>query len=98
MPLNWKLIALTAALPLLGAGIARANAYPTTQPAQMTMAQAKATALAVVPGHVTSSVLQNAKGWPRFVFDIASNGQTHVVGIDGITGKLAENKLQTNKS
>ncbi len=93
MTIRVKHAALIAALPLLAAGTALA-ATPGAAVPQMTISQARATARAIVPGQAANPVLGKVNGRLSYVFNIAANGQDHVVGIDAITGKLTENQTQ----
>src|SRR5690349_15744654 len=93
-----KVICLTA----LGAFVAAAaNAAPLDgakllPKAKVTLAQARATALAARPGKITDQELENEGGGSglRYSFDIASKGKTFEVGVDARTGKVLENKAE----
>lgn len=61
--------------------------------AKITLAQARSTALAARPGHITDQELEKERGGTglRYSFDIKSNGKTFEVGVDARTGKVLEN-------
>ena len=61
--------------------------------AKITLAQARATALAARPGHITDQELEKERGGTglRYSFDIKSNNKTFEVGVDARTGKVLEN-------
>jgi uncharacterized membrane protein YkoI len=61
--------------------------------AKVTLATARATALAARPGVITDQELEKEKGGTglRYSFDIKSNGKTFEVGVDARTGKVLEN-------
>src|SRR5215467_12599772 len=64
--------------------------------AKITLAQARATALAARPGQITDQELEKERGGSglRYSFDIKANGKTFEVGVDGKTGKVLENKAE----
>jgi uncharacterized membrane protein YkoI len=64
--------------------------------AKITLAQARSTALAALPGRITDQELEKERGGTglRYSFDIKSNGKTFEVGIDARTGKVLENKAE----
>ena len=59
---------------------------------KITMAKARATALAKAPGKVTSEELENEKGKLIYSFDISTgkNGAVTEVNVDAITGKIVD--------
>ena len=59
----------------------------------ITMAQARATALRLAPGKLISSEYENEHGW-RYSFDIQQKGHIQEIGIDGRTGRVVENKSE----
>ena len=61
--------------------------------AKITLAKARATALAARPGQITDQELEKERGGTglRYSFDIKSNGKTFEVGVDARTGKVLEN-------
>jgi len=76
--------------------MATANAYPGEKyasQAHVTMTQARAKALAAVPGTVKSSELELESGGSglRYTFDIANKAGLREVGIDAKTGAILEN-------
>lgn len=64
--------------------------------AKITLAHARATALAARPGRITDQELEKERGGTglRYSFDINSKGKTFEVGVDARTGKLLENKAE----
>ena len=70
-----------------------ANLLPLTK---ISLAQARATALAARPGQITDQELEKEHGGTglRYSFDIKSNGKTFEVGVDAKTGKVLENKAE----
>ena len=88
-----------AAVVVVGATSAFANAASSKNlAAQATIAatQARARALAVVPGKIVSSELEKETGGSglRYSFDIATASGTREVGIDAKTGAVLENSLE----
>ncbi len=87
---------ILAAAATTGIGAAVAGAYPGEKlapEARVTMPQARAKALAVVPGAIKSSELEREAGGSglRYTFDIASKAGLREVGIDAKTGAVLEN-------
>jgi uncharacterized membrane protein YkoI len=64
--------------------------------ANMTMTDARAIALKAHPGKITDEELENENGGSglRYSFDIADAKGTQEVGVDAMTGKVLENKLE----
>ncbi|MEO6041296.1 MAG: PepSY domain-containing protein [Croceibacterium sp.] len=64
--------------------------------AHFTLMQARAIALKAHPGKITDQELEKEAGGTglRYSFDIMSAGKTHEVGVDAMTGKVLENKLE----
>lgn len=65
--------------------------------AKISLAQARATALAARPGgRITDQELEREGGGTglRYSFDITSAGKTFEVGVDARTGKVLENKAE----
>lgn len=94
-----KLIGFTAIAMLAAAG---ASATPPKHAlkgarlapmAKVSLATARATALAARPGVITDQELEKESGGTglRYSFDIKSNGKTFEVGVDARTGKVLEN-------
>src|SRR5881275_1021009 len=81
----------TGALASGAAHFAGSNLLPQ---AKITLAQARATAIASRPGRITDQELENEGGGTglRYSFDIKSHGKTFEVGVDARTGKVLENK------
>lgn len=96
-----NVLCLAAAITLGATGAAAAGAdhldgaklLPLTK---VTLAQARATAVAARPGQITDQELEKESGGTglRYSFDIKSNGKTFEVGVDGRTGKVLENKAE----
>lgn len=64
--------------------------------AKISLAAARATALAARPGVITDQELEKERGGSglRYSFDIKSHGKTFEVGVDAMTGKLLENAAE----
>lgn len=64
--------------------------------AKISLAQARATAVAARPGRITDQELEKERGGTglRYSFDIRSNGKTFEVGVDARTGKVLENDAE----
>ena len=64
--------------------------------AKVTLAQARATALAARAGQITDQELEKERGGTglRYSFDIKSKGKTFEVGVDARTGKVLENDAE----
>ena len=64
--------------------------------AKITLAQARATAIAARPGAITDQELEKERGGTglRYSFDVKANGKTFEVGVDARTGKVLENKAE----
>lgn len=64
--------------------------------AKVSLAQARATAIASRPGRITDQELEREGGGTglRYSFDIRSKGKTFEVGVDARTGKVLENKAE----
>ena len=96
-----KVLCFTAAVALgatgalaSGAGhFAGSNLLPL---AKISLAQARATAIASRPGRITDQELERESGGTglRYSFDIKSQGKTFEVGVDARTGKVLENKSE----
>jgi uncharacterized membrane protein YkoI len=83
----------TGAMAAATGPFAGANLLPLTK---VSLAQARATALAARPGRITDQELEKERGGTglRYSFDIKSKGKTFEVGVDGRTGKVLENKAE----
>ncbi len=81
----------TGAMAASGGHFAGSNLLPL---AKVTLAQARATAIASRPGQITDQELEREGGGTglRYSFDIKSAGKTFEVGVDARTGKVLENK------
>lgn len=64
--------------------------------AKVSLAKARATAIAARPGKITDQELEKESGGTglRYSFDIKSKGKTFEVGVDARTGKVLENKAE----
>ena len=64
--------------------------------AKVSLANARATAVAARPGKITDQELEKESGGTglRYSFDIKSKGKTFEVGVDARTGKVLENKAE----
>jgi uncharacterized membrane protein YkoI len=64
--------------------------------AKVSLAKARATAVAARPGQITDQELEREGGGTglRYSFDIKSKGKTFEVGVDARTGKVLENKME----
>ena len=73
--------------------LAGANLLPL---AKITLAKARATALAARAGQITDQELEKERGGTglRYSFDIKSKGKTFEVGVDARTGKVLENDAE----
>lgn len=96
-----KLLYFAAAISLGATGVLAASAghfagSNLLPMAKVSLAQARATALAVRPGEITDQELEKERGGSglRYSFDIKSKGKTFEVGVDGKTGKVLENKVE----
>ena len=83
----------TGTFAATGNHFAGSNLLPLTK---VSLAQARATALAARPGQITDQELEKERGGTglRYSFDIMSQGKTFEVGVDGRTGKVLENKAE----
>ena len=97
-----KLLCFTAVLSLGATGalaasannhFAGSNLLPL---AKVSLAQARATAIASRPGQITDQELEKERGGTglRYSFDIKNAGKTFEVGVDARTGKVLENKAE----
>jgi uncharacterized membrane protein YkoI len=93
-----KFLCLTAALSLgaTGAVVAKPSHFAGSEllsQANVTLAQARSTALKARPGRIKDQELEKESGGTglRYSFDIKSKGETFEVGVDARTGKILEN-------
>jgi uncharacterized membrane protein YkoI len=86
---HYQLLAIGAALGISGTAIAAKAPAP-----KISMTQARATALKLAPGKITSSEYEFEGGGWRYSFDIQQKGHVQEIGIDGQTGKIVENKSE----
>lgn len=68
--------------------------------AQVSLMQARETALKTFPGRIVSEELEHEKGGSglRYSFDIRHGKLVHEVGIDAKTGKVLENSDDSHDS
>jgi uncharacterized membrane protein YkoI len=83
----------TGALAATANHFAGSNLLPL---AKVSLAQARATAVASRPGQITDQELEKESGGTglRYSFDIKNKGKTFEVGVDAKTGKVLENKAE----
>lgn len=62
--------------------------------ARISLAQARSTALKLAPGKLLSSEYEKEGGAWRYSFDIQQADHVQEIGIDGMTGKIVENKSE----
>jgi uncharacterized membrane protein YkoI len=64
--------------------------------AKLTLDEARAIALKVFAGEITSEELEKEKGGSglRYSFDIKNGSVVHEVGVDAKTGKILENSVE----
>lgn len=86
-----KIIVASTIAGLLMSGAAMAARAPTPK---VSMAHARAIALKLAPGKVKSSEYEKEGGVWRYSFDIQQKGNIQEIGIDGMTGKVVENKSE----
>lgn len=91
--------AAVAAFGATGALAASANHFAGSNLlplAKVSLAKARATAIASRPGKITDQELEKEGGGTglRYSFDIMSKGKTFEVGVDARTGKVLENKAE----
>src|SRR5689334_15024780 len=86
-------VTLLAALGATGANAAPLDGAKLLPQAKISLAKARATALAARAGTITDQELENEGGGTglRYSFDIKSQGKTFEVGVDARTGKVLEN-------
>ena len=86
-----KIIVASTMGGLLMSGAAMAARAPTPK---VSMAHGRAIALKLAPGKVKSSEYEKEGGVWRYSFDIQQKGHIQEIGIDGMTGKVVENKSE----
>ena len=62
--------------------------------AKLTLGQARAIALRAAPGRVMSAEYEKEGGGWRYSFDIQQRGHVQEIGVDGMTGRIVENKSE----
>ena len=92
---------LIAGILATGAAQAKTAAPKAAAPAKVaapapkiSMAKARAMALHLAPGKIKSSEYEKEGGGWRYSFDIQQKGHIQEIGIDGMTGKVVENKSE----
>ena len=87
-----KTLLMFTAVASLGLG---SVAIASTAPApKISKARAEAMALKLAPGKIISSEYENEGGGWRWSFDIQQKGHVQEIGIDGLTGRVVENKSE----
>jgi uncharacterized membrane protein YkoI len=61
---------------------------------KLTSAQARAIALRAAPGRVISAEYEKEGGGWRYSFDIQQRGHVQEIGVDGMSGRIVENKSE----
>ncbi|HET6535290.1 MAG TPA: PepSY domain-containing protein [Sphingomicrobium sp.] len=61
---------------------------------KISRARAEQMALKLAPGKIISSEYEHEGGVWRWSFDIQQKGHVQEIGIDGLTGKVVENKSE----
>ena len=77
------------AVSLTGTALAAKAAAP-----KISKAKAEALALNLAPGKIISSEYEYEGGGWRWSFDIQQKGHVQEIGVDGLTGKVVENKSE----
>lgn len=93
------MITVAALSVVLASGATAAFAYTgqeLAKDAKVSLKEARATALKVVPGQITAEELEKESGGSglRYSFDIKQKGVTHEVGVDAKTGAVLENSIE----
>jgi len=86
-----KFTLVTGILALGLAGTAVASKAPAPK---ISKAGAEALALKLAPGKIISSEYEYEGGGWRWSFDIQQKGHVQEIGVDGLTGKVVENKSE----
>jgi uncharacterized membrane protein YkoI len=85
---------LTLVLTVLAAGTAAAAEPAHAPKARLTLAQARTIALHVAPGRIISAEYEKEGGGWRYSFDIQQRGHVQEIGVDGMNGRIIENKSE----
>ena len=86
-----KLYALAAVASL---GLAGGAIAAKARPPKISKERAEAIALKLAPGKIADAEYEyEGHGW-RWSFDIQQKGHIQEIGIDGVTGKVVENKSE----
>lgn len=64
-------------------------------PARLTMARARAIALAHAPGRLQDAEYEREGGGWRYSFDIRQGNRIHEIGVDANTGRIVEDKYES---
>jgi uncharacterized membrane protein YkoI len=86
-----KLSIIAAIVAFTASGSAIASKAPRPR---VSKAAAEATALKLAPGKIISSEYEFEGGAWRWSFDIQQKGHVQEIGINGLTGKVVENKSE----
>jgi uncharacterized membrane protein YkoI len=87
-------LSLALALATFATGAA-VSAAPSNPPkAKLTLVQARTIALRAAPGRIISAEYEKEGGGWRYSFDIQQRGHVQEIGVDGMTGRIVENKSE----
>lgn len=94
-----SLTGLTVLVAVLACGSTMAFAFKGQQyanEAKVTLEEARAVALKIVPGKITDEELEKERGGSglRYSFDIKTGAATHEVGIDAENAAVLENSIE----
>jgi uncharacterized membrane protein YkoI len=90
------LIGLTVIVSALAGPAAAYTGQKLAGNARITIEQARAIALKAHPGRITDEELEREGGGSglRYSFDVKNGAITHEVGVDAVTGRVLENKVE----
>ena len=86
--------ALALAFAGLAAGAALAAPPAHAPKPKLTLARARTIALRAAPGRVISAEYEKEGGGWRYSFDIQQKGHVQEIGVDGMSGRIVENKSE----
>jgi uncharacterized membrane protein YkoI len=87
-------LTLIAGMTALGLGLGSAAIAAKAPAPKISKARAEALALKLAPGKIISSEYENEAGGWRWSFDIQQKGHVQEIGVDGLTGRVVENKSE----
>jgi uncharacterized membrane protein YkoI len=89
-------LGIVALLPTIAAPAFAYTGQKLAHEAQISIAQARRTALKAHPGRITDEELEREAGGSglRYSFDIKRGQFTQEVGVDAATGRVLENKAE----